>query len=209
MQGLVREYLTRNGLSSTLQDFERERVGHPSQSTLQSKKEACFECCLQPRGPHSISSRTALRKSLGLERLPVKVNKPQTTSTLELWVLYQQLKLTAAAAAADKVAKQVGDGISQAVRTQSHHEPETPQTRLSLSADAHTQAPSRLPALQLPAPADGTSNQIHACHQQMHMERQTQQVLSRPHVVHSTDSKLPYRSDAPVSNVTSSNCDSS
>jgi len=30
-----------------------------------------------------------------LERLPVKVNKPQGTATLELWVLYQQLKLDA------------------------------------------------------------------------------------------------------------------
>jgi len=28
-----------------------------------------------------------------LERLPAKVNKPQGTATLELWVLYQQLKL--------------------------------------------------------------------------------------------------------------------
>ena len=31
-----------------------------------------------------------------MERLPAKVNKPQGTATLELWVLYHQLKLEAA-----------------------------------------------------------------------------------------------------------------
>ncbi|DBA94980.1 TPA: hypothetical protein ACH3X1_002505 [Trebouxia sp. C0004] len=74
MQGLVREYLTRNSLIGTLRAFDSER----------------------PRGPGSVASRSALRKGLGLERLPAKVNKSQGTATLELWVLYQQLKLEAA-----------------------------------------------------------------------------------------------------------------
>lgn len=50
---------------------------------------------LQPRTPSSVGSRNALRKGLGLDRLPAKVNKPAGTATLELWVLYQQLKLEA------------------------------------------------------------------------------------------------------------------
>lgn len=50
---------------------------------------------LQPRTPSSVSSRNALRKGLGLDRLLAKVNKPAGTPTLELWVLYQQLKLEA------------------------------------------------------------------------------------------------------------------
>lgn len=42
-----------------------------------------------------MSSRTSLRKALGLERLPAKLSKPQATPTLQLWVLYQQHKIAA------------------------------------------------------------------------------------------------------------------
>ena len=51
---------------------------------------------LQPRNAFSVSSRTSLRKGLGLERLAAKLNKPQALPTIELWVQYQQQKLTSA-----------------------------------------------------------------------------------------------------------------
>ena len=50
---------------------------------------------LQPRRATTISSRTVLRKALGLERLPAKLTSPQATPTLELWVHYQHQKVSA------------------------------------------------------------------------------------------------------------------
>ena len=50
---------------------------------------------MQPRGPGAISSRSALRKGLGLDRLAAKISAPTGAATLELWVQYQQLKVQA------------------------------------------------------------------------------------------------------------------
>ncbi|KAL3163259.1 hypothetical protein ABBQ32_009658 [Trebouxia sp. C0010 RCD-2024] len=184
VEGLVREYLTRNALSSTLQGFDRER----------------------PRGPHSVSSRSALRKSLGLERLPVKVNKQQSTSTLELWVLYQQLKLTSAADAADSDAQQLGDGIrsSQGAKARVHHEPETSQAQLHVQAPgASTQPASCLPALQPPAPtaAVGTSTQGHAGHQPRHAQHHTRQLRASTHLATAVTQPLQQQGDLTLQDV--------
>ncbi len=100
--------MTRSNLTGTLKAFDCEKVTVYVSIPLAIQRAIC-NCllpqadsgtvCLQPRGPHSVCSRTALRQNLGLERLPAKVNKPQGTATLELWVLYQQLRLEAAASA--------------------------------------------------------------------------------------------------------------
>ncbi|KAL3131825.1 hypothetical protein ABBQ38_007539 [Trebouxia sp. C0009 RCD-2024] len=153
VEGLVREYLTRNALSSTLQGYDRER----------------------PRGPHSVSSRSALRKSLGLERLPAKVNKQQSTSTLELWVLYQQLKLTTAADAADSAATQLGDGV-----------------RFSQGAKSQPPAPNA---------AVGTSTQGHADHQPQRSQHHTRQLRATTHLVTAVTQPLQQQGDLTLQDV--------
>ena len=129
-------------------------------------------------------SRGALRKSLGLDRLPVKVNKQQPSSTLELWVLYQQLKLSAAADAARRSAQQLAEAKRLGhVKVQQVHDP-----GLSLvywhseSEGGQTQPSNGMPALQqLNLSGDVTStsanlNQIPAGPQPQHSGQHTRQV---------------------------------
>ena len=132
-------------------------------------------------------SRSALRKSLGLDRLPVKVNKQQTASTLELWVLYQQLKLTAAADAARSSEQQLAEKNRLGhVKPRQVYDP-----RLSLmyqhseSDRGQTQTKNGVSALQQSnlsenvASASGNLNQIPADAQPQHSGQHTRQVQSR------------------------------
>ena len=132
-----------------------------------------------------------MRKSLGLDRLPVKVNKQQTTSTLELWVLYQQLKLTAAADAAKSCGQQLAEGARHGhVKADQPHEPKTSLVhQRSEAAGAQSQTENGLPAVQHlkllksadnAASAVGIGDQIPGGLQPHHSGQHTQQARSRP-----------------------------
>lgn len=126
-----------------------------------------------------------MRKSLGLDWLPVKVNKQQTTSTLELWVLYQQLKLTAAADAAKSSGQQLVEGTWQSHNIKAHqpYEP-TLSLRNPHAEAAGAQTQNDMPALQRSKLADnvavGISVQIPAGAQPQHSGQHAQQACPRP-----------------------------
>lgn len=105
-----------------------------------------------------MSSRTALRKSLGLERLHLKVNKQQTAATLELWVLYQQLKVAAAADAANLAVQQLVDKKLHETAQRSRPESFSKQLR-PLTAGTQRQPASTLSPLQ-PAEPGSHSNSL-------------------------------------------------
>ena len=143
---------------------------------------------LQPRGPQSVSSRSALRKSLGLDRLPVKVNKQQATSTLELWVLYQQLKLTAADNAAKSSGQQLVEGTRHGHNVKAHQPHESTLSLVhyhSEAAGAQIQTWNGLPALQHLVLADSvtlmddTHEPTPANLQPQHSGQQTREACSR------------------------------
>lgn len=125
-----------------------------------------------------------MRKSLGLDWLPVKVNKQQCTCTLELWVLYQQLKLTAKSSEG-----QPAQGTRHGQNAKAHQPSELKSSsmqQISKAAEAQSQTANGLPALQHLKSADyvatavDTSNQIHAGLQQQHSGHHTQQACHRP-----------------------------
>ena len=89
---------------------------------------------MQPRGPGVISSRSALRKGLGLERLAAKVSAPAGTATLELWVQYQLLKVQAVHTQ-ELSSTVTADGISAAVSKSS--QPATTQSLTSPLSAQH------------------------------------------------------------------------
>lgn len=126
-----------------------------------------------------------MRKSLGLDRLPVKVNKQQTTSTLELWVLYQQLKLTSAADAARSLGQQLAEEKRHGKANQlcnpdlsllyDHSESDRGQvqTRNGMSALQQSNLSENV------ASASGNLNQISAGFQPQHNGQHTRQVHLR------------------------------
>lgn len=127
-----------------------------------------------------------MRKSLGLDRLPGKVNKQQSTSTLELWVLYQQLKLTAAAKSSGE---QPAEGTRHGHNAKAHQpcEPNLSYLQqISKAAEAQSQTANGLPALQHLKTADSvasavdTSDHITAGLQTQHGEQHTRQARSWP-----------------------------
>lgn len=130
-------------------------------------------------------SRSALRKSLGLDRLPVKVNKQQTSSTLELWVLYQQLKLTAAADAARCSEQQLAEKNRLGTANQLYDSDLSLVYQHSESEGGQTQTSNGMPALQQlnlsenVVSTSGNLNQIPAGPQPQHSGQHTRQVQSR------------------------------
>jgi len=85
-EALVREYLAKHGLDSTLKAFEKER----------------------PRGDQSITNRSTLRKMTGVEKLAAKLKKKHpddpSPSTLEMLASHQLSKQAAAGATASAAA---------------------------------------------------------------------------------------------------------
>ncbi|KAK9817016.1 hypothetical protein WJX72_008347 [[Myrmecia] bisecta] len=137
-EALVREYLTKHGLHDSIKAFELE----------------------QPRTATSISSRSALRQSLGLERTPAKLKRllpdlelPRTT--LELWVEYQLQKL----AGHDGCKLAVPEKLFSSTSAPMHKEhliPAMPSLRLRDLPGSHGSGATRpLTAADLGGTADG------------------------------------------------------
>ena len=185
-QGVLREYLTRNALDGTLKAFDVERVSvsaRPLGTLCVYLADCGCASQMQPRGPQSVSSRTALRRSLALERLHVKVNKQQSTPTLELWVLYQQIKLAAAADAAGQQLTGASSAV-QVVTTQQLSQPEfltESQQPVAAASAALALRPlaNCLSDLQQAGSCD-VSHKVPALHEQQQRHPAIQQVSARP-----------------------------
>jgi len=137
-EALVREYLSKHGLDSTLKKFESEK----------------------PRSSSSISNRNALRKVVGMDKMAAKLKRRSEDtplpSTLEMLVISQLTKLkVAAAAGGDSVGGEkerrvsVEDGMSR-LSTVDNQRPTKPSFLAQPSPNAAVSAASPLPSAARP-----------------------------------------------------------